>query len=40
MFKITEDIQTDVSKIDLSCIDNDFLNELYPFQQTGIQLVV
>lgn len=40
MFTTIEGVQTDVSKIDLSCIGDDFLNELYSFQQTGIQLVI
>lgn len=39
MFKTGERIETDLSKIDLSCIGNDWLGKLYPFQQIGIQLV-
>ncbi|VVC28544.1 Helicase superfamily 1/2, ATP-binding domain,Helicase, C-terminal,P-loop containing nucleoside [Cinara cedri] len=40
MFKATEDIPTDPSTIDLSNIDDNFLNELYPFQQSGVQFGV
>lgn len=39
MFKTSECVDTDLSKIDLSCIGNDWLRMLYPFQQIGIQSV-
>lgn len=41
MFKVNKELnigkETDLSKIDLSCINNDWLDNLYPFQKTGIQ---
>jgi SWI/SNF-related matrix-associated actin-dependent regulator 1 of chromatin subfamily A len=39
MFKTSERIETDLSKIDLSCIGNDWLGKLFPFQKIGIQSV-
>lgn len=39
MFKTNEDLKTDLSKIDLSCISSEWLDNLYPFQKIGIQLV-
>ncbi|XP_025420462.1 SWI/SNF-related matrix-associated actin-dependent regulator of chromatin subfamily A-like protein 1 isoform X1 [Sipha flava] len=40
MFKTSERIETDLSKIDLSCIGNDWLGKLFPFQKIGIQFGV
>lgn len=40
MFKTNRDLNIDnedLSKIDLSCIGNDWLDNLYPFQKIGIQ---
>lgn len=40
MFKTNRELNIDsedLSKIDLSCISNDWLDNLYPFQKTGIQ---
>lgn len=36
MFKSNESVITDLSKIDVSSI-NDLLEDLYPFQKTGVQ---
>lgn len=40
MFKNNESIKTDLSTIDLSSIGTDWLDNLYPFQKTGVQLVI
>lgn len=40
MFKSNGSIETDLSKIDLTSIGNNWLDDLYPFQKTGIQLVI
>lgn len=37
MFKTNESIKTDLSKIDLSSIGDNWLDNLYPFQKTGVQ---
>lgn len=38
MFK-NKSVENDLSKIDISCIGKDWLDNLYPFQKTGIQFV-
>lgn len=39
LFKNIEDVETHYSKTDISSIGNDMLDNLYPFQKLGVQLV-
>jgi len=39
LFKTKEDIETHWSKVDISSIGDDMMDNLYPFQKLGVQLV-
>jgi hypothetical protein len=39
LFKTKEGVETHWSKTDISSIGNDMLDNLYPFQKLGVQLV-